>query len=458
MVTEDAGGAFCRADAFEVVVASPDRVSPPCRFSGPGRCGGCDWQHAAPAAQRSLKAAVVAEQLLRLAGVSMDVVVEELAGGALHWRRRVDFVADQRGRLGLRRHRSHTVQPLSQCLIGAPGVGDAAALDRSWPPGTSVTVAAGDRSRPAAGAKRTRRPDAAVVDAAGPDTAVGHAAVIESAVIDTPGIDTPGIDTAGIDTAVPETSVLVTRAVARPRPTRGRRRPAPAAAPVLRSGPVKLTYQVDGRTFRVAAGGFWQPHIKAATTLTEAVLAAAAPQPGETVLDLYAGAGLFSAALADAVGATGWVLGVEGSSRAVRDAERNLAPWPWAEARSRAVTAAVVADLPAADLVVLDPPRTGAGRDVMIALLGRARRRVVYVACDPAALARDLRTALDLGWRIYGLRAFDAFPMTHHVECVCVLTPPDTETPDSSATRIASAQTAETGGHEQPPPVSWEAP
>ena len=379
VVTEDAGGAFCRADAFEILTASPDRVPPPCRFSGPGRCGGCDWQHATPAAQRDLKAAVVVEQLQRLAGVTMDVVVEELPGGALGWRRRVDFVADQRGRLGLRRHRSHGVQPLTQCLIGAPGVGDAAVLDRSWAPGTSVTVAEGDVPTAAAGS--------------------GSRALVAS--------------------------VLVTRSVPSKRPTRGRRRPTPAAAPELKSGPVELTYQVDGRMFRVAAGGFWQPHLQAASTLTEAVLAAAEPQPGETVLDLYAGAGLFTAALAEAVGATGWVVGVEGSSRAVRDAERNLAPWPWASARSRAVTAAVVAELPAADLVVLDPPRTGAGRDVMTAILGRARRAVVYVACDPAALARDLRTALDLGWRIDGLRAFDAFPMTHHVECVCVLSPPD---------------------------------
>ena len=146
VVTEDAGGAFCRADAFEVLMASPDRVPPPCRFAGPGRCGGCDWQHVTPAAQRQLKAAVVAEQLLRLAGLRMDVTVEELPGGALGWRRRVDFVADQRGRLGLRRHRSHGVQPLSQCLIGAPGVGDAVALERTWAPGTSVTVAEGTSS------------------------------------------------------------------------------------------------------------------------------------------------------------------------------------------------------------------------------------------------------------------------------------------------------------------------
>ena len=367
VVTEDAGGSFCRADAVEVLTPSPHRVTPPCPYAGPGRCGGCDWQHAEPAHQRALKAAVVAEQLHRLAGVDMDVVVEELPGGALGWRRRVDYVADDRGRLGLRRHRSHAVQPVDRCRIGAAGVGDAAALARRWPRGTAVTVAAGDDDR---------------------------------------------------------TSVLAARAAPSPRPSRGRRRPAPAAAPQLRSGPAQLSYTVDGRPFHVAAGGFWQPHLHAATTLTQAVLGAGEPGPGETVLDLYAGAGLFTAALADAVGATGRVVGVEGSSRAGRDAAANLAPWPWAEVRTRAVTADAVAALPDADLVVLDPPRAGAGREVMTAILARAGRGVVYVACDPAALARDVRTALDLGWRIGGLRAFDAFPMTHHVECVCLLTAP----------------------------------
>jgi tRNA/tmRNA/rRNA uracil-C5-methylase (TrmA/RlmC/RlmD family) len=403
VITEDASGSFWRADAVEVLSASPERVEAPCRYAGPGRCGGCDWQHATPAYQRALKAAVVAEQLQRLAGLTIDVTVEEIPGGTLGWRRRVDYVADQRGRLGLRRHRSHSVQPVDGCLIGAPGVGDAPVLDRRWPAGTAVSVAAGDDAR---------------------------------------------------------TSVLVTRPAASPRPNRGRRRPAPAAPPQLRSGPTQLSYTVDGHRFRVAAGGFWQPHVQAATSLTAAVLAAAAPRPGETVLDLYAGSGLFTAALADAVGATGWVVGVEGSSRAVRDAGSNLAASPWAEVRARAVTADAVAGLPKADLVVLDPPRTGAGRDVITAVLDRAARGVVYVACDPAALARDVRTALDAGWRIGGLRAFDAFPMTHHVECVCLLVPPATAGADDAVPAgaddavPAGADEEVSRGRDDTPPVS----
>jgi tRNA/tmRNA/rRNA uracil-C5-methylase (TrmA/RlmC/RlmD family) len=122
----------------------------------------------------------------------------------------------------------------------------------------------------------------------------------------------------------------------------------------------------------------------------------------------------------------------------VRDAAANLGDRPWAEVRARAVTADAVAALPEADLVVLDPPRTGAGREVMTAILTRAGRGVVYVACDPAALARDVRTALDLGWRIGGLRAFDAFPMTHHIECVCLLIPPASTLPEQTAPVFSS--------------------
>src|SRR3954449_10754164 len=109
-VTEDRHPGFCRADAVEVLEASPDRVERPCPYSGPGLCGGCDWQHVAPAAQRELKAAVIREQLARLAGLpDVDLTVEELPGGPLRWRSRARFAVDRSVAAGLRRHRSHDV-------------------------------------------------------------------------------------------------------------------------------------------------------------------------------------------------------------------------------------------------------------------------------------------------------------------------------------------------------------
>ncbi|MGZ4604288.1 MAG: class I SAM-dependent RNA methyltransferase, partial [Kineosporiaceae bacterium] len=190
---------------------------------------------------------------------------------------------------------------------------------------------------------------------------------------------------------------------------------------------------VDGtpRDFRVSAAGFWQVHPGAAQALLEAVLAATAPAPGERALDLYGGVGLFSAGLAARVGPDGLVLGVEGDARAVADARRNLHDLPQVRLAQARVDDAL-GELPAiepalasgADVAVLDPPRTGAGRVVVERLLALRPRLIAYVACDPAAQARDVATAAAGGYRLAGVRAFDLFPMTHHVECVATLVPP----------------------------------
>ena len=138
-VTEDRHPGFCRADAVEVLEASPDRVERPCPYSGPGRCGGCDWQHVAPAAQRELKAAVVREQLSRLAGLDVDVTVEELPGGPLRWRSRARFAVDRSGAAGLRRHRSHDVVVLDDCPITVETAARAV-LGQRWPGAGAVDV------------------------------------------------------------------------------------------------------------------------------------------------------------------------------------------------------------------------------------------------------------------------------------------------------------------------------
>jgi tRNA/tmRNA/rRNA uracil-C5-methylase (TrmA/RlmC/RlmD family) len=268
LVTEDGGGAFCRADAVEVLTASTDRVPAPCPHAGPGRCGGCDWQHVAPAGQRALKAAVIGEQLDRLAGLRHEVVVEDLPGGPLGWRTRMQFAATSDGRLGLRRHRSAEVEVLERCPIGAPGVGDAPELSRQWPGAGLVEIAVDEHGG-----------RAVLVRAAG---GRGH----------------------------------------------GRR-----AAVVGRSGSARLTHTVHGLDYTVDAAGFWQVHLAMAEWLVEAVLDQLRPEAGERVLDLYAGAGLFAAALAAAVGPTGTVLGVESDAQACVDAATNLEPFPWAAVR-----------------------------------------------------------------------------------------------------------------------------
>jgi tRNA/tmRNA/rRNA uracil-C5-methylase (TrmA/RlmC/RlmD family) len=160
------------------------------------------------------------------------------------------------------------------------------------------------------------------------------------------------------------------------------------------------------------------------------------------VLDLYCGAGLFAGVLAQAVGPSGTVIAVEQDAGAVRDARHNLRSSPWARVH-RGDAAAVLSrvGLSGATLAVLDPPRTGAARQVIDALCGRrdpgtgsradpgsgaaagdaGLRRIAYVSCDPATLARDISVLRESGWELEALRAFDAFPMTHHVECLATL-------------------------------------
>jgi tRNA/tmRNA/rRNA uracil-C5-methylase (TrmA/RlmC/RlmD family) len=149
---------------------------------------------------------------------------------------------------------------------------------------------------------------------------------------------------------------------------------------------------------------------------------------------------LFTALLGDAVGPHGRVVGVESSRSAVADAAGNLVDLPHAEVQYGRVTGDLVGDLDvAADVVVLDPPRAGAGPDVMAAILAHDPRAIGYVACDPAALGRDVRVAVDLNWRLAALRAFDAFPMTHHVECVALLVPGTETQPTHAVTATATS-------------------
>ncbi|HEU5469879.1 MAG TPA: TRAM domain-containing protein [Actinophytocola sp.] len=177
------------------------------------------------------------------------------------------------------------------------------------------------------------------------------------------------------------------------------------------------------REWRLPAHGFWQVHPDAADVLAEVVAGWSAATPGACAWDLYAGVGLFAAVLAAQVGPSGTVLAVESVPAAAAHAETNLADLPQVRVIADRVEPALHADLPTPAVVVLDPPRKGAGRAVVEAIAARSPAQVIYVACDPAALARDVATFGVAGYRLTALRAFDAFPMTHHIECVALLTP-----------------------------------
>jgi tRNA/tmRNA/rRNA uracil-C5-methylase (TrmA/RlmC/RlmD family) len=327
---------LARADAIEVLRPHADRVIPACPQARPGGCGGCDWQHARPAAQRALKAAVVVEALTRLGrltpehpigpGVALGdltVVAADVGssrgGRGWGWRTRVQFAVVD-GRAGLRRHRSHEVVAIEGCPIAHPGIADLDVPGRRWP-----------------GACRVE----AVVSSTGERLLV---------------VTGSGGGEVSLPPLPPDVSVIVNG--------------------VLRRGRVRVREQAPGGTAVVSGAGFWQVHPAAPALLVEAVLAALPAQP-RRLADLYAGVGLFSMSLAPLVGPHGSVLHVEADPVAVRDARRTLHRWPQVRIVAGRVDA-VLADparhqvsqdeLRSLDAVVLDPPRTGAGRDVVESL------------------------------------------------------------------------------------------
>ena len=164
-------------------------------------------------------------------------------------------------------------------------------------------------------------------------------------------------------------------------------------------------------------------HVGGPERLVAEVLSGLAPTPGDAVADLYCGAGLFTAAIAHAVGPTGSVVGIDASVEAIDDARRNVATMPWARVIAARVDGRAVADeASSCTTCVLDPPRRGADRGALDALSGiGSLRRIVSVSCDPSTFARDLRILLDAGWRLVDVHALDLFEMTEHVECVATL-------------------------------------
>lgn len=357
------------ADCVAVLEPAPDRVEPPCPVAGPGLCGGCDLQHVDAAAQLRWKSSVVQQQLQRIAGIAADVPVLALAETNLRWRTRTRFSVRSDGTAGLHRHHSHEVLPLTDCPITHADA--ALVLAERWPGLDSVELV-----RSSAGER------VLVLD--GPynrDVAKSARAI-------------------GADASLTGVSDV-----------RGRRL----------AGRAHVRESAAGRDFRVGAAGFWQVHPAAADQLARTVAEFADAKPGQVAWDLYAGVGLFAAVLADAVGPTGRVVAVESDARAVSDARRNLHDLPVVEIRQGRVEQVLdqLSDRP--DLVVLDPPRAGAGLAVCAGMAKAGPARIVYVACDPAAMARDVGEFVKQGYRLETIVGYDLFPMTHHVECVVLL-------------------------------------
>ncbi|MGW4067634.1 class I SAM-dependent RNA methyltransferase [Nocardia grenadensis] len=414
-VTEDRGGAFCRAEAVEILEASPDRIPATCPVSGPGGAGCCDFSFATAVAQRQLKAAVVAEQLSRITGIERAVEVEPITGagdGTAGWRTRIRLVVDMAGRAGVHRYRSTGVLTDLRCPQPVPG-----ALDdidrRRWTPGAELVIAVDDT-----GARHIVEIAPPIPDTGrrGGDRYAGRSGPGGRADRRTGRTRGPR-DGAGRPGAEPEA------------PGAQRRRTAARRAAThadrdewVVEGSGRAVQYVAGRRWEVAVAGFWQAHHGAAQCYSDVVADWADAGVGATAWDLYSGAGVFAARLAEQVGPTGAVRALESAPAAVAAGNAALVDLPWLDLRTGRVEKwAAGHHHPRPRVVVLDPPRAGAGKPVVHAVAAAAPDRIVHIGCDPASFARDLRLYLDAGYGLTALRAFDAFPATHHVECLALL-------------------------------------
>lgn len=400
---------FWRADVVEVIEASPHRRDHPwdradslaAHARGSLPVGGAEFGHIALAEQRRLKEAVIREQLTRLAGIEhsgieqtglgFDVEPVPLAegsdddAGGLAWRTRCSFAVTPDGRLAMHAHRSETLIPVEEMPLATREINDLRLWDLDLSGVERLEVAA-----PASGSA----PHVlfGLADGVAPSKLAG---ALE-----------------GLDPAVSASAAG----------------PAAGKAPITIRGRGSVSERVLGHYYTVTGDGFWQIHRRAPETLVNAAMEALAGvlTPGGQVADLYAGAGLFTAPLAAAVGPGGYVLSVEGAPGTSRDARRTFKRQPEVAVVQGKVERVLrrQGEQGSFDAVVLDPPRAGAGRDVVRQLIDMAPRAVAYVACDPASFARDLGWFRQAGWRLESFRAFDLYPMTHHVETVGLLLPP----------------------------------
>jgi 23S rRNA (uracil1939-C5)-methyltransferase len=356
---------WARAELVEVVRPSPHRVEPPCPYFGPDRCGGCQFQHIDYDAQVRFKQEVVADQLARIG--KLDVPVEEPIGAAQPWdyRNNVQFHVTDEGYLGFLTADTNNIIPIEDCLIIDPLLDEVwTAFDMHWPEIYRLSLRCG--------------------------SATGDRMAI---------FELDEYQDFDIEVDFPVSCILM----------------MPDGESVVLMGDTSLVEYVAGRDYRISAGSFFQVNTGGAEALVALVREVLELRRGDTLLDLYCGVGLFGLALA---GEVGRVVGIESDPSAAADFVVNagdLDNVELLEGKAQQVLHGVEGPV---DLVVLDPPRAGAGERALGEVARLGPRRIAYVSCDPATLARDARHLVDAGYHLEVVQPLDMFPQTFHVESV----------------------------------------
>jgi 23S rRNA (uracil1939-C5)-methyltransferase len=384
-ITEEKRG-YATGEVAEIVTPAPERVTPACRHFGV--CGGCHYQHAGYPTQLVLKQAILRETLER-GGVHPPSEIDVIAGTeteAWGYRNRIRVVFDAQGNPGYRGPRSNAVVPIVECPIAAPLLVRAAL--------TSAEVA-----REVAPQMRV---DELSLFCDAQETALLATVFVKSAPKDS--LDSLANALAA---RTPELSGMELASAL------GDKSAEQAPRTFARWGNAHLTYRAAGFDYRVDHGAFFQVNRHLVDALVDRVTG---NRKGSLAWDLFAGVGLFARKLA---GSFDRAIAVESAPAAMPGLETNLRgtngsavqAWTLNFLRGKARR-----EQP--ELIVIDPPRAGLGAEVTTALAGIGAPSMIYVSCDPATLARDLRALLASGYAIEGVTLADLFPQTFHLETV----------------------------------------
>ncbi|MFJ6417122.1 class I SAM-dependent RNA methyltransferase [Paeniglutamicibacter sp. NPDC091659] len=391
---------FWRGDVIEVHEASEHRVphfwaaADSLRAAERGilPVGGAEFGHISLEHQRELKGQIFIEQMARLG--KLDAAEHGFTGvrapegeseDALGWRTRTAFAVDSKGRLAMSPFRSNDLIPVKEMPLALPKVNEL----KLW-------------ELPLLGISRVE-----VAVGSGEDAGVLVLFVEDGTITGAAGRAAKRLPEWASAASVTQVGGSVADGRGELQRLRGR---------------TWLSESVAGHDYRITGEGFWQIHRLAPATLVERVMAHLAPGYGARVADLYAGAGLFSAPLAKAVGDDGMVLSIEGAPGTSKDAVKNLREFPQAVISQGRVEKTLSRELNTRkaklDSIVLDPPRTGAGKAAVSAMVRSGAKKISYVSCDPASFARDTADLVAAGFRLSEVDVIDLYPHTHHMETV----------------------------------------
>ena len=335
------GSKIAFGDAIKILKPSKDRVIAPCKYSSPGLCGGCDFQHISIATQLKLKKLVVEEQFKRIADIIInpEILNAGIVSG-LHWRTHLDFAISKNGKVGLYSFKTKEVVEIDKCLIAVEAINQLDIFKDKWNGDKRLSVFASSSKEVS-----IHRSDKKI------------------------------------------------------------------------SGPSKINEVVEGNSYTISYGSFWQSHKNAPKILIKKIIEFANLKIGDRVCDLYGGVGLFTAPILKVIGEVGEIHLIESSKRCIQDAKKNF------ENEKNVVihhgkVEQKLGKIKNIDVIIMDPPRTGSTKQVINQIIEKKARSIIYISCDPTTLARDTKVLLKNYYLLDEIIGLDIFPMTHHIECI----------------------------------------